>query len=119
MNDLQVSPHFNLREFQCRCCGRVKLSRELVRKLEGLRAAVGRPVVITSGYRCERHNAAVGGAARSLHLAGRAADVSYRPGGSLEAAEADLHALRQIASRIGFYEFLPNLSKNYIHFSCK
>jgi uncharacterized protein YcbK (DUF882 family) len=120
LNDFPVSPHFNLREFECRCCGCVKLSGELIRMLEELRAALGRPVVITSGYRCKAHNAAVGGAKRSLHLAGRAADISYRPRkDSLEAAQDEMLALGLISSRIGFYEFLPNLGKGYIHFSCK
>ena len=30
---------------------------------------------ITSGFRCRQLNRAVGGAARSLHLSGRAADI--------------------------------------------
>ncbi|MDR1020422.1 MAG: peptidase M15 [Synergistaceae bacterium] len=120
LNDFPVSPHFNLREFECRCCGCVKLSGKLILMLEEFRSALGRPVVITSGYRCPRHNAAVGGARRSLHLTGRAADMSYRPqNDSSEAIEGEMLALAQISSRIGFYEFLPNLSKNYIHFSCK
>jgi hypothetical protein len=120
LNDFPVSPHFSLREFECRCCGCVKLSGRLVRMLEELRAALGRPLVITSGYRCERHNAAVGGARRSLHLMGRAADMLYRPqAASPEAARGELLKIKDVSSRIGFYEFLPNLSRSYIHFSCK
>lgn len=40
-----------------------------------LRKYVGCPVVVTSGYRCKRLNAAVGGVARSKHLHGLAADI--------------------------------------------
>jgi uncharacterized protein YcbK (DUF882 family) len=120
INDFPVSPHFNLREFECRCCGCVKLSGELIRMLEALRAALGRPIVITSGYRCRLHNEAVGGAKRSLHLTGHAADMLYRPQApSLEAIEDELLKIKGISSKIGFYEFLPNLGKKYIHFSCK
>ena len=43
---------------------------------EPLRARFGRPVVITSGWRNTELNAAVDGAANSLHLAGRAADLT-------------------------------------------
>ena len=43
--------------------------------LERLRVAVHRPIRIVSGYRCQQHNAAVGGAPRSQHLYGKAADL--------------------------------------------
>jgi hypothetical protein len=38
------------------------------------REAFGRPILVTSGRRCEAHNLRVGGAARSRHLIGCAAD---------------------------------------------
>lgn len=48
--------------------------------LEPLRRSVGR-ITITSGYRCRRLNEAVGGARRSQHLTGEAADI-YLPNAS-------------------------------------
>lgn len=56
-----------------------EMDSDLLAKLEALRTALGRPVVITSGIRCEKCNAAVGGIANSRHLTGRAADL-YCPG---------------------------------------
>lgn len=44
--------------------------------LEPLRAAVGRPIIVSSGYRSPAVNKAVGGAANSAHLTGRAADIN-------------------------------------------
>ena len=44
--------------------------------LDPLRAAMGFPVIITSGYRCPALNRAVGGVANSRHLTGRAADIN-------------------------------------------
>ena len=44
--------------------------------LEPLRAFAGRPIVISSGYRCPALNRAVGGAPESQHLRGEAADLS-------------------------------------------
>lgn len=44
--------------------------------LNPLRRAWGRPVTVTSGYRCQRLNAAVGGARNSQHIVGEAADIT-------------------------------------------
>jgi zinc D-Ala-D-Ala carboxypeptidase len=71
-----LSPHFSRREFACHHCGQVEVSGELVSALERLRSSVGQPIYIVSGYRCAIHNAAVGGAPRSQHLYGKAADLS-------------------------------------------
>lgn len=43
--------------------------------LDPLRAAWGRPIKVSSGYRCPRLNQAVGGAATSVHKLGAAADL--------------------------------------------
>ena len=53
----------------------MRVDPELVRKLQQLRDRIGKPISITSGYRCPAHNAAVGGAAGSQHLLGKAADI--------------------------------------------
>jgi uncharacterized protein YcbK (DUF882 family) len=107
INDIRLSPHFKLCEFQCRCCGTVKLSPELLELLEDLRAEGGAPLVITSGFRCAAHNRAVGGADRSAHLEGRAADVFARPSAQL--------SLRRAAERLGFSEIICGGRRNYIH----
>lgn len=107
VNDIRVSPHFTLREFQCRCCGAVMLSPLLLEKLEALRAALGCPVVLTSGYRCRTHNSRVGGAVRSLHMRGMAADIAA------DAARQD--AVESVAQGLGFKELIRGGAKNYIH----
>ncbi|MFM1991290.1 MAG: hypothetical protein RJA99_4247 [Pseudomonadota bacterium] len=43
--------------------------------LQPLRDRLGRPVVVSSGYRSASVNAAVGGALASAHMSGRAADI--------------------------------------------
>ena len=53
--------YFKDYEFACRCCGGLKIEQELVKALDQLRGDFGKPIIITSGYRCERHNANVGG----------------------------------------------------------
>ena len=43
--------------------------------LEPLRVHYGRPIIITSGYRCPQLNKAVGGSSTSQHAHGQAADI--------------------------------------------
>ena len=75
MKDPQLTPHFNLSEFRCPCCGAVEIdnARKLASQLEVIRSVVG-PVVIRSGCRCANRNAAVGGKPNSAHLRSLAAD---------------------------------------------
>lgn len=73
MGDL--SEHFSKSEFACRCgCGTAfTISPELITALEAIRNAVGVPLPIDSGFRCQAHNVAVGGGPE--HPAGKAADI--------------------------------------------
>lgn len=47
----------------------------LCQALEIIRAAVGKPIKIVSGYRSPAYNKAVGGAKNSQHMIGKAADI--------------------------------------------
>ena len=88
MNDLRLSEHFMLSEFEksatASACGIdnsvpskfVPVLQQLCKEvLEPLRAFVGGPVVISSGYRCNQLNVKVGGAYASQHTLGEAADI--------------------------------------------
>lgn len=76
INNIRVAPNYLLREFECRDGShQVVLHRELLERLQALRDALGRPVIINSGYRNREHNAAVGGSPDSYHLQGMAADI--------------------------------------------
>ena len=46
--------------------------------LQPLRDHLGRPVVISSGYRCRELNEKVGGAKNSQHMRGEAADIRVK-----------------------------------------
>jgi uncharacterized protein YcbK (DUF882 family) len=77
---MRLSPHFTESEFECHgdaCCGHASVVHPyLVLALEQLRDLVKRPVNITCGFRCRRHNLEVKGAATdSLHCRGLAADL--------------------------------------------
>jgi len=85
----KLSPHFAEAEFACRCCGLVRVNIRLVHLLEQLREQLGgKPVVVSSAYRCAAHNSAVGGARRSQHLLGNAADIVVAHAAPREVAAA-------------------------------
>ncbi len=83
---LKLSDHFVASEFKCPCgnCGVTLVSTELVHVLEMLRSALGKPIVITSGYRCRPHNKFVGGAIHSMHPEGLATDIRTPDFSSME-----------------------------------
>lgn len=56
-------------------CHIMRLRNLAVRCLEPTRQRFGLPLQVTSGYRCGRLNALVGGADTSQHLTGEAADI--------------------------------------------
>lgn len=68
--------YFRPEEFRCKHCGRGGVTPLLVFYLDMLRAAYGNPIHVNSGFRCAEHNAKVGGARRSRHMIGCAADIS-------------------------------------------
>lgn len=71
-----ITKNFTRNEFQCSCgCSAQIVDEMLVQKLQTIRTVYDTPLKITSGYRCVKHNAAVGGAKSSKHLYGIAADV--------------------------------------------
>lgn len=70
--------YFTRDEFKCKCgkCGGfpVEPKEKLVKLLDGVREHFNAPAYISSGVRCEAHNAAVGGVSNSRHLYGKAVD---------------------------------------------
>lgn len=73
---MQLSDNFSQSEFACECeCGFDDVSLELVEVLQEMRDTLEEPITINSACRCPEHNAEVGGAKRSQHLLGTAADI--------------------------------------------
>lgn len=64
--------------------------------LDGIRAKLGKPILVSSGYRCPMLNKAVGGVVNSQHLKGLAADVVC----------ADMESLENVIREIGGYDQL-------------
>ena len=97
---MRLSPSFALEELTRTSTGRpneptpedrARLVALCSHALEPIRALLGVPLRVTSGYRSPQVNAAIGGARGSQHMLGEAADivpVGY-PGG-VEAAMAEI-----------------------------
>lgn len=79
-----VSKYFRREEFRCQCGGKYcngfphEPTPALQRLLDAVREQAGMPGYISSGVRCDTHNAAVGGVKTSRHRLGQAADVKFQ-----------------------------------------
>lgn len=82
--DYPVSNHFTLGEMRCKDgSDKVLYSTELLDKLEELRSYGGFTIAINSGYRTEAYNKKVGGASKSQHIQGIAADIVVKKDGKI------------------------------------
>ena len=100
---MKLSSHFDSTEFDCHHChkGGEDMDPALLELLETLREHFNKPVAIMSGYRCPAHNKAVGGAKRSQHLLGTAADVKVKD--TTPKAVADFLNTQKEAKGLGRY----------------
>lgn len=74
----QLTDHFNVQEFRCKCGGThdILINPELVQKLEQLHKNLHcSKIIINSGHRCSSHDIAVGGGGTGQHVSGNAADI--------------------------------------------
>lgn len=86
---------------------------ELVDKvLDPLREAWGKPITVTSGYRCPELNKAVGGAKTSHHLSGMAADIST-------GNKVDNRRLYDLVLKLGlpFTQLIDESNFSWVHIS--
>lgn len=108
----QLSTHFNVKEFKCKCGGNHtnKIDSDLISKLEQLYSALGcSKIIINSGYRCNAHDKSVGGNGSGQHTKGTAADiVCYDKDGKIISAKIVTCA----AQDIGF-NGIGNISAKY------
>lgn len=110
----KLSEHFDAAEFACHHCGAGadKIRRRLVDLLEELRANIGKPLHVNSGYRCPVHNMNVGGVPDSQHVRGTAADIATPAGMSFETFKR--YVVQLPFDGIGFYPPIGD-SGSFIH----
>ena len=95
-SETQLTPHFKMAELRCKCgCNQAPMDQAFMAKLEDLRLSMNQPLVISSGYRCPAHNAAVSHTGEAgPHTSGCAADIAI--------SGPDAHRLLLLAMHIGF-----------------
>lgn len=110
--EVKLSTNFNSTEFDCkgnRCCSKTTIDPKLVTYLQNIRTHFGKSVTINSGYRCSKHNKAVGGASGSKHTKGMAADIVVN---GIKPATVAKYAESIGIKGIGLYE---NSDGNFVH----
>jgi zinc D-Ala-D-Ala carboxypeptidase len=68
--------NFTAQEFECPCCEYQNMEDEFIAILNRVQDDWNTPLHIDSGYRCQMHNYAIGGAPSSAHMFGEAVDFS-------------------------------------------
>lgn len=119
--------HFKVSEFACKCgCGKNDIDQRVIDMAETIRLALGVPVKVNSGCRCEKRNKACGGVEKkydkngkllskgSNHMYGLAADLSCSLGSS---------KMFETVKRLKAEGKLPALDycikyKTFIHIDC-
>ena len=86
--------NFKPAEFICSHCGGDGIQSALLDKLQAMRTEYGKPMRITSGYRCPQHPIEAKKSSPGAHALGLAADIA------VEGAEA--HRILALAFKHGF-----------------
>ena len=107
MNNIELNPFFNLKEFECPCCHTLIISSVLLWKLTCLRCLIDKPILINSAYRCPSENTAINGDRNSYHMKGMAVDVWVK--------DFYLDNLYSVAKQVGFTGIGFYIKKNFLH----
>ena len=105
--------YFDRSEFKCKCGGKycdgypAEPNKKLVQTADRVREHFGVSIRVSSGVRCDKHNAKVGGVPHSRHRLGRAMDF-YVYGKS--AAEVLAYVKKQPEIRYAYA-----IDKDYVH----
>ena len=101
-------PDFAPAEIASRGDGSILIAPDALDRLQALRDALRRPVIVTSAYRDPVHNAQVGGAPLSRHKAGDAFDIALRG--------HDRAEMLEVARAAGFTGF--GFYSSFLHIDC-
>ena len=68
--------NFSNKELSCSCCGENEMNKETLIALQRLRDAIGKPISLSSAYRCPTHNYKISSTGKEgPHTTGKAIDI--------------------------------------------
>jgi uncharacterized protein YcbK (DUF882 family) len=110
--NLKITEHFKVKEYACKDGSPITFIDEYLKIiLEILRRKIGKPVIITSGYRTPEWNAKCGGAKYSYHMRGMAADIRVD---GMKAKELAEELDKIVPDECGIIVY-----KNWVHFDVR
>ncbi|MDC0529213.1 D-Ala-D-Ala carboxypeptidase family metallohydrolase [Gammaproteobacteria bacterium] len=93
-----MSKYFSDKELACKCgecSGENQMSPAFMERLDELRSEYGKPIILSSAYRCPAHNKKVSSTGENgPHTTGKAVDIKV--------SGQDAHRVTRIAFRLGF-----------------
>lgn len=98
--------YFKLEDFDCQETGENEMDLEFVRKVDELRSALGRPLIVTSGYRSPTHSLEAKKEKPGTHAQGIACDLKVSNG-------AERRELVKQAFYLGFTGI--GVAKTFVH----
>jgi uncharacterized protein YcbK (DUF882 family) len=118
----QLTANFNITEWMCHdgCSvpyDLVENVRQCAANLQILRDEIGKPIVIVSGFRNPSYNQRIGGAKKSFHMTGLAADIRVRSMSPHEVADTIERLIkdgRMEQGGIGTYD-----EDGFTHYDCR
>ena len=109
---VKLSKNFKSTEFDCRCkrsdCKVTLVDEDMLQCIQRVRDAVGKAIVVNSGYRCDAHNKSVGGASGSKHKSGLAVDLKCPK-------DIKLNDFAFICEQAGFHGVLRYDGQGFVH----
>lgn len=100
-------PSFSPEEMACRGTGQLMVDVDAMDKLQKLRDALGKPIIIRSAYRSPEHNRRVKGAPKSKHMEGIAFDCAM--------TNHDPATFEAMARFVGFTSFGYYPDRSFMH----
>lgn len=94
-------PNFTPKEIACKGDGMILIDEPSLDKLQKMRVALGRPMIINSAYRSPEYNKSIGGAPKSQHMQGKAFDIRITD----QVSRGDIHHYAKLAGFTGFGDY--------------
>lgn len=109
---MKLTKNFSVKECACKHCGKCEMDEEFMEILQAIREEFGKPMKLTSAYRCSKYNQQISSSgANGPHTTGKAVDVLVS---GKDAFEFEGIARKHGIQGIG-YDQKGEHSRRYIH----